>query len=318
MNMVYILPPLLAMVASLGNFWITRRPTLPKAGHTLMSAAMALGVAMVFHLDGQTLPMAITTAAILAVLSALAVSDFTQRLLSDKLNITAIGLALAWATVHPNYYLPNKIITNPTLNAVAQGILGGAAAFVFLWLVVKLAAPIVCKKRYSETDLDFALNSDGLRNTKTGEVTSWSDMDPRMFIELSQCEISLPGAPMLNTDKATLSYQKLRIGDEYYDVTQTPITLKVKKASYQMPAMGWGDFKLIPSLGILSGLSTGLLEIIIVGGVLGTLHGLITKLAKQSPFVPFGSYLILGAFYYLGTKMHICPSVVHFLGHVGR
>ena len=75
-------------------------------------------------------------------------------------------------------------------------------------------------------------------------------------------------------------------------------------------AMGWGDVKLMGSLGLLLGPS-GTLVALGIGFVSGAVVGLLARLGRKDREVPFGPFLALGSVAMLLYRDPILDLLLH-------
>ena len=88
---------------------------------------------------------------------------------------------------------------------------------------------------------------------------------------------------------------------------------------YGKEAMGFGDVKLMASLGLLFGLSNIIVITLLsflIGAILSVLL-LITKIKKSSEYIPFGPFIVIGAFICIFVPFETIKNILYTIFTLG-
>lgn len=243
------------------------------------------------------------------ILSSLLISatfiDFDHFIIPDSITIggTVVGLVAS-------FILPQLHKKDIWWQGGVEGIIGAAAGFGLIWLVVMMGKLAFGKIRHEfEEPTDFEISQPGGEEApiiiRLGEHEyEWGDVFFRKWdrLEMDTKELYLDDEPKEFSESFRVIGDGFEIDGERVELESVKkVSGKILSAVVPREAMGFGDVKFMAMIGAFLGWQAIVFTLFaasIVGAIVGLLQKAVAKEEWSRP-LPFGPYLALGAFIWL-------------------
>ena len=231
-------------------------------------------------------------------------------------NVTLNGallLALSLIAITPATVYPGIVAGWPGSLSMLMGglILTGGL------LSVKYIGEIFVRKT-EKFGGEIVINKQGVQckypDTKILNI-SWQEFAFNKVVPRGNVSITQNNTKSQYPDNSVIIYDGyVKLNAQTLDLSQD-ITIAADNLYVCRNAMGMGDIRLVPSLGVLIGANWGLGEMFFLACLTGTAHGL--YLRRQDRRLPFGPHLMLATAYVIASRYHLVPGIKQLLLNLG-
>ncbi len=193
-----------------------------------------------------------------------------------------------------------------------EGLIGAAAGFTLLWLIVLMGKMFFGKIKHDfGGPTDFEISQPGGEEApiiiRLGEHEyEWGDVFFRKWdrLEMEALELYFDGEKQEFKDRFRVLGDGLEVDGERVELdTVKKVTGKITSAVVPREAMGFGDVKFMAMIGAFLGWEAAVFTIF-AACIIGAIAGLVQKLILGEQWgrpLPFGPYLALAAFLWIFT-----------------
>jgi len=250
------------------------------------------------------------------------VVDLEHFIIPDEVTVYAIPFGLAASALVPS--LHDKALW---WDGLLSGATGAAVGFAVLWFVVQLGKWLFGRKRFDfpdESDWQVAENDGEIELRIGGELYLWSELfsRPSDRVLITCTDLTVDSTEQEGVGRVDLAWDHVVLygteGDELRRLDLAKVDRIDGRASgviIPREAMGFGDVKFMALVGCFVGWS-GVIFVLAVGSILGTLGALVAALVGRSELsarIPFGPYLVAGAWIWLTMGPALLDKYLSFL-----